>query len=559
MKIKKAFIPTITAIIIASQLAGCGAATQTEMLEMIGNQQEICIEVAVPINEEQGEEIELDWTELAYRDNYPEFRLAFDDLLGITAHGADGKNGVVYVDMEGNHTNNSTLRYAMNNAKFNEMLNSSKEDLNKAIKDVYADIEDEHLQLAILNAYFNIFNDNEPNYFNANETLGRAEFLAGVFKAENPVSDLEAGDELRSLVDATGTDETVDFVNAMLENGASYLTLEDESLNASTYNGTITRAEAIYTLVKMYYGDELAKVEDNAKVSFNDAKNGGDIATKQGFITKDGVEQKYWKSYELQYAIENPDKGIPDDLYKALVIAEKHGIITEEASRWDEGLTKSEAIEMIMNVYEDLGTDLNADRGTSEGEVINNSNGTSGQMQFEKAEEIYCQYEDIEPITVYSKVYGSVYGDPNQFEGALVVWSAYEAGAEWTFNQKTNYDGIEYYATTFTNGLTAIAPVTDFSDTLEGIDSTEEYEVEIREATPEELQDAEDTREAMKDSLVEQGYGEDYAEDFVQGAGEFIDESIMESASSASDLMDAYDDPSMWTQEELEQAQGDLY
>lgn len=204
------------------------------------------------------------------------------------------------------------------------------------------------------------------------------------------------------------------------------------------------------------------------------------------------------------------------------------------------------------NVAVETETQIETEITENESQNLGNSNGTSGQMQFEKAEEIYCQYEDIEPITVYSKVYGSVYGDPNQFKGELIVWSAYEAGAEWTFDKKTNYDGIEYYATTFTNGLTAIAPVTDFSDTLEGIDSTEEYEVEIREATPEELQDAEDTKEQMKQDLIDQGYGEEYADDFVEGSGEFIDESIMESASSASDLMDAYEDPSMFTAEELE-------
>ena len=101
MKVKRVVIPMITAVLIASQLVGCASASQNEMLNMINNQQMICIEVATPENAEQGEEKVLEWEELAYLDNYEEFRLEMDDILMITPFLTGGKNGTIYTDLDG--------------------------------------------------------------------------------------------------------------------------------------------------------------------------------------------------------------------------------------------------------------------------------------------------------------------------------------------------------------------------------------------------------------------------------------------------------------------------
>ena len=54
----------------------------------------------------------------------------------------------------------------------------------------------------------------------------------------------------------------------------------------------------------------------------------------------------------LEQAPQNPDGGMPTSMYQALAAAEKHGLIDGE-SRWDEGITKAEALAMITTVYED--------------------------------------------------------------------------------------------------------------------------------------------------------------------------------------------------------------
>ena len=406
MKVKKIFIPTLTALLIASQLTGCASASQSEMLEMINNQQAICIEVAMPESVEQGEEKQLDWVELAYKTNYETFRMNFDDILSITAFGEGGKNGTVYVDLEGNHTDNSTLYYAMMNKKFREQITDT--DTNRKLVDeaysAYTDLNsDAEAKLAYINAYFDLINDAEPNYHNGNSTLTRAEFLGALYKAQNPVSDeIEAPADFYAVVDRNGENQNTDFAYQLLEH--SYLDLEDKSLTEDNFNGTITRGEAVYTIVSMYYADELSALTGK-EASFSDIKNGGDIASKQKFIettknkeTKETITtyKDYWKAYELQYAIENADKGAPDDLYSAMVVAKKVGLITGESCRWDEALTKNEAINFILKIYEAMPTITNADRGAAVGEVVDNTESGSmgsGEMTDELAADLE-KYKD---------------------------------------------------------------------------------------------------------------------------------------------------------------------
>ena len=380
MTVKRYVIPTLTMLLIASQLTGCSSATSKEALQMLERGDSITIEVAEPISIEQGTEISYEWTELAQLETYEDFRFIFDDLLNITNHGANGKNGVVYVDLESNHTDNSTLYYAFMNATFVKNYwndSDTMKALVKAIKDTYVDINtDAEAQTAILNAYFNIYPDSEPNYFNGNSTISRGEFLAGTFRAITPVQELEVDTNFQSLV---GDNDNTIYAQQLADQ--SYLDTASKSLNADTFNGTITRAEAIYTIVKMYYADDFATVTGKESC-YSDAKNGGNIAEKQKYIKYDKESEtwskpNFWKSYELSYSLQNPDKGLPEDLYKALVVAHNHDLIDSDESNWDMGLTKSEAIDLLVKVYEDIvGRDkyiTNADRGNSIGTVVESS------------------------------------------------------------------------------------------------------------------------------------------------------------------------------------------
>ena len=428
MKIKRIVIPTITLIIMTSQLLGCSSVTSKEMLDMIDRQEAIVIEVPEPISEVQGTTIDYEWTELASLTTYPEFRATFDDTFNIVPYGTGGKAGTIYIDLSGNQTNNSTLYNALMNQKFAEAWNNT-DNLKKiisAVKDTYVDIDsDTEAITAALNAYFNLTSDAEPNYYNGNSTLTRGEYLGMLYRASTPVEDMQDKNGLCESIEDT---DTALFASQIADK--SYLTTTDSSLNTSTFNSTITRAEAIYTIVQQYYSDEYESATGKEN-SYSDAKNGGNIAEKAGFITKDKktgevTEKKYWKSYELSYSMQNESKGMPTDLYKALVVAKNHNLITGDESRWSDGLTKTEAINLITSVYEDLaetnGYINNAERGNATGEAVDGSENT-----------VVEQYDDnslfpgfsSENITInsdgtreYSEAFYNECRNYNCFEGA---------------------------------------------------------------------------------------------------------------------------------------------
>lgn len=352
------------------------------MLDMIDRQEAIVIEVPEPISEMQGTTIDYEWTELASLTTYPEFRTTFDDTFNIVPYGTGGKAGTIYIDLSGNQTNNSTLYNALMNQKFAEAWNNT-DNLKKiisAVKETYVDINsDTEAITAALNAYFNLTSDAEPSYYNGNSTLTRGEYLGLLYRASTPVEDLIDKSGLCESIEDT---DTALFASQIADK--SYLTTSDSSLNTNTFNSTITRAEAIYTIVQQYYSDEYESVTGKENC-YTDAKNGGNIAEKAGFITKDKktgeiTEKKYWKSYELSYSMQNESKGMPTDLYKALVVAKNHNLITGDESRWSDGLTKTEAINLITSVYEDLaetnGYINNAERGNATGESIDGSENT---------------------------------------------------------------------------------------------------------------------------------------------------------------------------------------
>ena len=380
MKIKRIVIPTITLIIMTSQLLGCSSVTSKEMLDMLERQEAIVIEVPEPISQEQGTEIPDSWVELASLDTYEDFRTSFDDVLNVSTFGIGGKNGCIYIDLDGNQTNNSTLYNAFMNEKFVENYWNNT-DVNKKIieatKGIYSDVEsDKAALLAGYNGYFNIIADSEPGYANLNSTLTRLEAMTAIYKASTPVQKIE---ENTDFTDAVGENELAIYAQNIAP--YSYLDYTNLSLDDTTANGTITRAEFIYMLVQEYYSDEYKDITGK-ETCYTDAKNAGNIAEKVGFITKDKktgevTKPDRWQSYELSYSIQNEDKGLTTDLYKALVVAKNHNLITGDECRWSDGLTKGEALNLIVTVYQDLadtnGYINNADRGNATGESVSDS------------------------------------------------------------------------------------------------------------------------------------------------------------------------------------------
>lgn len=352
MRVKRFIIPTLTAVIIASQLMGCAAMTQSELLQAINNGDQIEIEVIEPgfVEDEQGQETALSWTELASLTTNADLRSGWDDTLGIIRTD-EGKNGVFYVNEAGDNENNNTLKVVMHNRAFVQSLEN--EDSMKALAESslknYADIEDNETMKAVymgINGYFNLLPDNEPNYANPDSTLMRNEFMAMVYRADTPVQEITADENF-----ATAVGQSDYNIYAQGVNDNAYLSTEDKNLDNLTYNGAISRAEAIYLIVNRYFSDDFNSVDLNSsKSSLTDAKDGGDIAAKQKFIENDKMKDR-WRAYELQYAIQNPDDGLPTDLYKALVVANQKGLISA-TTRWDEAITRSEAVELLVTALQ---------------------------------------------------------------------------------------------------------------------------------------------------------------------------------------------------------------
>lgn len=352
MRVKRFIIPTLTAVIIASQLMGCAAMTQSELLQAINNGDQIEIEVIEPdfVEDEQGQETALSWTELASLTTNADLRSGWDDTLGIIRTD-EGKNGVFYVNEAGDNENNNTLKVVMHNRAFVQSLEN--EDSLTALADAslknYADIEDNETMKAVymgINGYFNLLPDNEPNYANPDSSLMRNEFMAMVYRADTPVQEITADE---NFVTAVG--QSYYNIYAQGVNDNAYLSTENKNLDNLTYNGAISRAEAIYLIVNRYFSEDFNSVDLNSsKSSLTDAKDGGDIATKQKFIENDKMKDR-WRAYELQYAIQNPDDGLPTDLYKALVVANQKGLISA-TTRWDEAITRSEAVELLVTALQ---------------------------------------------------------------------------------------------------------------------------------------------------------------------------------------------------------------
>ena len=378
MRVKRIIIPTLTAVLILASLSGCASTSQKEMLDLLNSGGEIVLEVAMPSNyeESQGEQSEagFPWTQLALITTYRDFRSTFDEQFYIHSMGEQGKNGPAYIDLEGNWTNNSTLYYSFMNQQFCELWADSnvKDTLRNSIaKGVYVDIDNadsaDVLDSAILNAYYNLLETSEDGYMNPNSTLTRSEFLELLTRADTEV------DESVSLeVDENGLNGL-----ANLSAKDSWLDVESGSLNPTTSASSISRGEVIYSLMHRYFPEQLEATEvGTSTASFSDASYGNSIAKRAKLIDEEaGTYPNNWKTAELYLMLENPDKGVTTDMYKAFILAAQLGVIEKNSeSRWDEAITRSEAINMLVDTYEALaaqnGYITNAMDGLAEGEAL---------------------------------------------------------------------------------------------------------------------------------------------------------------------------------------------
>lgn len=322
-----------------------------ETLDLIQKNDQIELEIAVPIDqEEQGTQSELSWMQLSYINTYQDtLRTPMENILGITLDKEwNMKRGMIYENNSGTIFQNNTLKGALQNSEFRAAVDNDEiiAKLSDAAFETFIDLEEDeemtNFYMAI-NAYFNLLPATEEGYANPQSALRRAEFMSLVMRAETPYkAGLKAKEDFTAAV---GNSEYAAYAQSLAED--SYLDLESKSLNEQTFNTSMSRAEAIYMLMNHYYADELESL-DISKASLDDTKDGDDIAKAQGYTGKDQAKAK-----ELNYCISNPDKGVPTDIYKALVFAEQKGLIDSE-TRYDEAITLEESIALLVDIYKTL-------------------------------------------------------------------------------------------------------------------------------------------------------------------------------------------------------------
>lgn len=363
MKYRKVYIFLLCLFISAVMISGCGSNVSRELESMLNSNEMISVSVALPDSAQKLRGTLLDWKPLAENSDQYDLRKAIDDSFGVIPF-ANSKNGVLYVNPETEEWEpNNTLEAVFKNKAYHEVAEDEDvvEEISKAVAEAYTDLDDksstEEIQLAAINAYFNLFPaDEDTNEFNGGAYLTRGQYMCGFARAH-----LQAQNGIKASEDTikqVGDSQYAPY--AELVSDSAYLDIASGSLNEENMNGLITRAEVAYMLAKTYYSDEMDAATKKSK-TYSDVKDAGDMAEKAETTGK----QQY-KAANLAYMVENPKDGLDEDLYKAMVVAYNHGFFGNTSeSRWDEPITKEEALQAFVNVYTDLGTTIKCQNGKS--------------------------------------------------------------------------------------------------------------------------------------------------------------------------------------------------
>ena len=120
MRTKKIIIPTVTMIIIASQLFGCAATSKEDAYNIMNGASEIELEYAELDTVDNKEISSLDWTELGSLTTYSSLRAEWDSILGIKGSTGE-KSGMLYKDWQG-ETQDSYLANEIGRASCRERV-----------------------------------------------------------------------------------------------------------------------------------------------------------------------------------------------------------------------------------------------------------------------------------------------------------------------------------------------------------------------------------------------------------------------------------------------------
>lgn len=367
-----------------------------------------------------GSGLTISWTPVGELTDHAELRASIDKYLGVTGEGKS-KQGSLYTNIKGKNDYNNVFSVAMNNSAVEKALNTNKNFIANAACNSYTDLDIDDEEKCVnmaLNAYFNLLPDGTEA--NADASLTRAQFMAMVMRADTPVTEIQTDTAFEKSVGQSEYNRYAQSVNK-----DSYLTL-----NNQLYNSSMTRAEAVYTIVSRYYTDSLKNASSSASC-YTDAKDGGAVAKSD-------------RASALNNSISNPDSGMDRELYKSLCVAKEKNLLTSARSRWDEAITKNEAIALLRSVYTHKLVECNA-KGTL---LTSSSTSTNKTTTVKKATTAKKQTVKIKKYKKSKKLYVKKATKAYKVTstGKLKVAKSLKKSAKVTVVGTSTVKKIKYYA-----------------------------------------------------------------------------------------------------------------
>lgn len=344
-------------------LSGCdNGKTKEAIEEAMTNKVDIKLSEmnTVSVNDRQ----KLTWVQLDKQTAFKEMRDLIDDELKIVKFDNGSKNGVIYIDPQGNWTGNSTLYYAFQNKEFVQSYWENRAftgKISEKAETMFSDISNIQTGLyAAINCYYSILPSNVDGTSGLMNYISRKEAMAAICRADTPVKDFDCS----KFNEIFGKDQ-FNYYAQQVED-CSYFKLGNKSLNPYTYNSSITRAEAVYMIVQRYFRDEFNSTTADSN-PFTDLKNAGNVLEKLEVTTDYSPE-----TYSLEYCMQNPEKGLPEELYRAMVVAYNHGIIGAQTN-WNSSVLAGDMLAMLTKAYENMYSNrypVNAKTGLNAGNQI---------------------------------------------------------------------------------------------------------------------------------------------------------------------------------------------
>lgn len=142
---------------------------------------------------------------------------------------------------------------------------------------------------------------------------------------------------------------------------------KEETVTAITSEQFTTLYENAKTI---YAETPEAFLEDTIESRIGSDVEETEISQTEAMLIKEAIEILVTDFYsdELNALAE-------DTTDKAMVVAKQVGLVNANESRWDEAITKNEALNFLFRIYSNMDTITNADRGIAVGEAVDNSTG----------------------------------------------------------------------------------------------------------------------------------------------------------------------------------------